>query len=178
MIPLLFGIQQGIEGVVWLTFGSEPLHTISTYMFMIFAYVFWPVYVPLTIWLIEKQRVRKKLLAGVAMIGLAIGLYLLARIILWPVASRIIGESIFYDLAVPLPALSFSLYFIATCGSTMLSSVAKIRIFGSAMLLGFFVAHMFYPETFFSVWCFFAALLSLIIYVHMRDLRKLLAIEK
>ncbi len=82
MIPLLFGIQQGIEGVVWLTFGSEPLHTISTYMFMLFAYVFWPVYVPLTIWLIEKQRVRKKLLAGVAMIGLAIGLYLLARIIM------------------------------------------------------------------------------------------------
>lgn len=82
MIPLLFGIQQGIEGVVWLTFGSEPLHTISTYMFMIFAYVFWPVYVPFTIWLIEKHPVRKKLLAGVATIGLAIGLYLLARIIM------------------------------------------------------------------------------------------------
>ncbi|MBC7498837.1 hypothetical protein H7170_04310 [Candidatus Gracilibacteria bacterium] len=172
MIPLLFGIQQCIEGVVWMTFDSEILHMISTYIFMIFAYVFWPIYVPITIWLIEKHYLRKKLLAGVAIIGIAIGAYLFTHILTGSVESRILVKSIYYDLAVPLPVLSFSLYFIATCGSTVLSSVAKIRIFGAAMLLTFFVAHFFYTETFFSVWCFFAAILSLIIYMHMRDIRQ------
>jgi hypothetical protein len=60
----------------------------------------------------------------------------------------------------------------------MLSSVMKIRIFGSMMLLGFFLAHLLYPETFFSVWCFFAAILSLVVYMHMRDIRKILGVEK
>ncbi len=56
----------------------------------------------------------------------------------------------------------------------MLSSSRKIHIFGTAMLLAFFVAHTFYPETLFSVWCFFAAALSVIICIHMRDLRLIL----
>ena len=29
-IPLLFGIQQAIEGAVWLSFGSPVLNTIAT----------------------------------------------------------------------------------------------------------------------------------------------------
>lgn len=41
------------------------------------------------------------------------------------------------------------------------------------MLGAFFIAHAFYPETLYSVWCFFAAALSVIIYIHMRDLQKL-----
>lgn len=41
------------------------------------------------------------------------------------------------------------------------------------MVFAFFITQSFYPETLFSVWCFFSAVLSLIIYVHMRDLRKL-----
>jgi hypothetical protein len=90
------------------------------------------------------------------------------------VTSNIAGNSIAYQIPVPFPFLSFSLYFLATCAGGMVSSSGKIRVFGSAMLLGFFVANSFYPETLFSVWCFFSACLSLIIYVHMRDLRKVL----
>ncbi len=79
-----------------------------------------------------------------------------------------------YDVPVPFPLVSFFLYFLTTCMGSMVSSSFKIRVFGTAMLVGFFVAHGFYPETLFSVWCFFSAVLSLIIYVHVRDLRMLL----
>lgn len=54
-IPLLFGIQQLIEGAVWLTFRYEaPLvNSVMTYLFSPFSHVLWPVYVPLAVLLIE-----------------------------------------------------------------------------------------------------------------------------
>lgn len=102
-------------------------------------------------------------------------IYLLICSLIGPVTSSIVHNSIAYQISVPYPLLSFSLYFIATCAGGILSSSRKIHIFGTAMLLSFFVAHAFYPETLFSVWCFFAALLSLIIHIHMKDLRALIA---
>lgn len=105
-----------------------------------------------------------------------IGIYLFIRILLGPVTAGMLSNSICYEVPVPYPFLSFALYFIAVCGGSMLSSSPKIRVFGTAMLLGFFVAHVFYPQTFFSVWCFFSGALSMIIYAHMKDIKKLLAI--
>lgn len=173
-IPLLFGIQQMIEGVEWLTFDStNTLHTVTMYLFIVFAYVFWPIYVPMTIWFMEKKSIRKRMLGIISLLGVALGIYLSTRILFQPVTSTIIQDSIFYDVPITYPILGFSLYFLATCGSTMISSSPKIRIFGGAMLLSFFLAHALYPLTFFSVWCFFAAALSLIIYVHVNDLRVL-----
>ncbi len=67
-IPLLFGIQQIVEGVVWLSFGSVTLHSIATTMFVMFSHVFWPIFVPLAIWLIEKNPIRKKMILGICII--------------------------------------------------------------------------------------------------------------
>lgn len=62
-IPLIFGIQQIIEGMVWLTFGSTTtVHQVFVLLFVFIAYVFWPMFVPITIALIEKSSVRRKLL--------------------------------------------------------------------------------------------------------------------
>ena len=55
MIPLLFGIQQLIEGVIWLTFHYEAplLKQIMTYFYSGFSHVLWPIYVPLAIGFLE-----------------------------------------------------------------------------------------------------------------------------
>jgi hypothetical protein len=41
MIPLLFGVQQLIEGVVWLTFGADApqLTKLATYTYSVFSHV-------------------------------------------------------------------------------------------------------------------------------------------
>ena len=48
MIPLLFGIQQLTEGVIWLTFSHDAplLKQAMTYLYSIFSHVLWPIYVP------------------------------------------------------------------------------------------------------------------------------------
>lgn len=54
-IPLLFSIQQLIEGVVWLTFRYEAplLNAVMTHAYSFFSHVLWPVYVPVAVLLIE-----------------------------------------------------------------------------------------------------------------------------
>lgn len=173
-IPMLFGIQQMIEGVVWTSFGSPAIHTAATYLFVMFSHVLWPVFVPTAIWLIEKDPKRKKILWGISIVWALVSIYLFVCIVVGPVNSSIVHNSIFYQIPVPFPLLSFLFYFFATCAGGMVSSSRKIRVFGTAMLLSFFIAQSFYPETLFSVWCFFSAALSLIIYIHMKDLRALL----
>ena len=68
----------------------------------------------------------------------------------------------FYKLPV------MGLYLAATCVGCFLSSVGTVRLFGALALALFGVASVFFSVALFSVWCFFAAVLSSIIYLHFR----------
>ena len=48
-IPVLFGIQQLLEGALWLTFPDRAplLNTVLTHAYSFFSHVLWPIYVPL-----------------------------------------------------------------------------------------------------------------------------------
>src|SRR5579859_5307982 len=62
MIPLLFGIQQLTEGVIWLTFRHDAplLKQMMTYLYSGFSHVLWLVYVPFAVGVLEAERWRKK----------------------------------------------------------------------------------------------------------------------
>src|SRR3990167_3928634 len=88
-IPLLFGIQQAIEGAVWVSFGSPILNTVAIYAYSIFSHVLWPILVPLSVLLIETDPTRKNILRLFSFLGLAVGLYLLYFIVFDPVTAHI-----------------------------------------------------------------------------------------
>lgn len=166
-IPLLFGIQQAIEGAVWVSFGSPILNTVATYAYSMFSHVLWPIFVPISILLIEPDPARKNILRLFTFVGLATGLYLLYSIIADPVTAHIVDTSIAYHSPHLYVYLIMALYLIVTCGSCLFSSHRIVNVFGVVLAVSFAVAAWFFTETFFSVWCFFAALLSVLIYVHM-----------
>jgi len=58
---------------------------------------------------------------------------------------------------------------LAACGSCFVSSHKFIRVFGLALVASLVITYAYYNFAFASVWCFFAALLSLIIIVHLRQ---------
>ena len=168
-IPLLFGIQQIVEGMLWLSFrfDAPQLNVAMTYLFSMFSHVLWPMFVPFSIVLLETVPWRRKVILGFLGIGLLVGFYLLSLIIRFPVtaveAANIVYVSPhFYNLPVML------LYVAAACISCLFSSEPKIRTFGALALLLFALANEFFNIALFSVWCFFAALLSSIIYAHFR----------
>jgi len=168
-IPLLFGIQQAIEGAVWLSFGTPVFNAVATYAYSIFSHVLWPIFVPIAVFFIETDPKRKNILRFFSLFGLGVGLYLLYFIIAEPVTSHIVGNSIAYHSPHLYPWVVMLLYLVATCGSCLFSSHRIINIFGVTLFFSFFIAGWFFAETFFSVWCFFAAILSVLVYWYFRN---------
>jgi hypothetical protein len=166
-IPLLFGIQQFIEGMLWLSFHFDIhlLNVIMTYSFTLFSHVVWPIFVPFAIGLMETVAWRKKVIRAFHITGTAVGLYLLYFIIRYPITSEIKENVVYIFPHFHIPPI-LALYIAATCVSAFFSSHRIVNIFGVIALILFLVAYWFYFVAFFSVWCFFAAILSIVIYLH------------
>ena len=97
-IPLLFAIQQLIEGVIWLTFRVDAplLNSVMTHAYSFFSHVLWPAYVPLAVWLIEPPGRRRQVLLVFVAGGFAVASYLLYILIAFPVVSRPTGQHVEY----------------------------------------------------------------------------------
>ena len=168
-IPLLFGLQQIVEGMLWLSFRFDAPHlnVAMTYLFSMFSHVLWPVLVPFAIGSLETVAWRRRVIWGFQAVGLLVGLYLFYLLVDFPVTSVAEDNIVyvsphFYKLPVML------LYVAATCVSCFASGDATVRLFGALALLLFVLAYGFFAVALFSVWCFFAAVLSSIIYWHFR----------
>ncbi len=167
-IPLLFAIQQFSEGVIWLTFryDAPQLNVVMTYLYSFFSHVLWPIYVPVAVLLIEPMGWRRTVLLGFVAAGLVAGVYLLYVLLAFPVISRPTGQHVEYVSPHFFAALVMTLYLLAATVSPMFSSHRLVKVFGVLALLSFAAAYGFYATWFISVWCFFAALLSAVIYLH------------
>ena len=173
MIPLLFGIQQLVEGMIWLSFENEsPLRNAPlTFIYSLFSHVLWPIFIPFAVGLLESVPWRKRAVAACQIAGTVVGLYLLYNIVQFPVTSRVLGKHIAYDSPHFYLIEVMLLYLTATCASSLFSSHRVIQVFGALSLATFLAAYAIHVATFFSVWCFFAAILSFIVYFYFRQAR-------
>ena len=167
-IPLLFAIQQLIEGVIWLTFTEEAsqLNAVMTHAYSFFSHVLWPVYIPVAVLLIEPQGQRRRALTVLVAAGAAVGAYLLYVLLAYPVVAKPTGQHIEYDSPHFFAAVTMTLYLLSTALSPMLSTHRMVVVFGVLAFLSFGAAYAFYATWFISVWCFLAALLSAVIFLH------------
>jgi len=167
-IPLLFAIQQLSEGVIWLTFRYEApqLNAAMTYLYSFFSHVLWPAYIPVAVLLIEPPGWRRRALLAFAAGGVAVGAYLLYILVAYPIISRPIGQHIEYVSPHFFAVATMMLYLMSTTLSPLLSTYRMVKVFGVLALLSFAAAYYFYVTWFISVWCFFAALLSAVVYLH------------
>lgn len=165
-IPLLFGVQQFIEGGVWLSFqyGLPFLNQIATYAFLFFGYLFWPIFIPFSIGLLEPDLIRKRIIHWFLLVGVAVSLYLLYFLVSNPISSQIVNQCIFYTKPQEYGVIPVVFYWLATCASCLFSSHRIINILGAVSAASLAVAYYFYAATFVSIWCFFAAVLSFIVY--------------
>jgi len=55
ILPLLFGLQQGAEGMVWVAGAAGHTHHVEQYSFvyMFFAWIVWPVWIPMSAYFLE-----------------------------------------------------------------------------------------------------------------------------
>jgi hypothetical protein len=173
-IPLLFGIQQLVEGLIWLSFrDASPLpNPPLTFVYSLFSHVLWPIYVPFAVRLLETVPSRRRALAATQIAGIVVGLYLLFFLVRFPITSRVLGQHIVYESPHFYIGAVMALYLSATCVSSMLASHRVVRLFGALSLATFLAAYAIHAATLVSVWCFFAAILSFIVYWYFRDVHR------
>ena len=171
-IPLLFGLQQFTEGIVWSTMDAPAylaLHETAVVSFLAIALVIWPMWAPLALWRIEPEGVRRKLLMSFFFLGVIIAAIALRLLLKWEPVAVIKGNSLDYKhatmgFAIPEFALLLA-YSVPTVGSFLVSTRTMVRTIGLALFVSLVLAILIKREALTSVWCFFAAALSGMIYV-------------
>ncbi|MBI4232183.1 hypothetical protein HY605_03030 [Candidatus Peregrinibacteria bacterium] len=163
VVPLLFGIQQAIEGTLWISPKGSLLAMIMTYGFLFFAFPFWPIYAPFAVLKVEKEASNRKVMKILWFMGIISGLNLLFFIIKNPPEATVIEGSLKYLIDVPYIKGTVFLYILATVGTLLSSSYRFLMIFGVALLISLSAAFLMYFNTWPSIWCFFSAILSLVL---------------
>ena len=169
-IPALFGAQQLIEGGLWLTFPDKAPHlnAILTHAYTFFSHIFWPIFVPIAVLLLEPVAGRRSLMRLVALGGAVAGIYLAYFFVMEPTTSKVVGRHMLYISPHFFIGPILALYVVSTCVAPLMSSHATVRWFGVVVSASLAAAYLFYAYWFISVWCFFAAVVSATIMLYFR----------
>ena len=182
-IPLFFGLQQIVEGVLWITLPIHqflPLQKFATYFFLMMADVIWPMLIPISVLFMETNKKKKKAIWVFLALGLSLSAYYGWCLIFYNVNPQIIGYHIKYlnDFPTYLANPAFVVYLAATITPLFISSIKRTHLLGILMFLSCLITAIFFRQYLTSVWCFFAALISAVIFWILRDSKKKFKIDK
>lgn len=168
VIPLIFALQQAIEGILWLTIGGRMTEDtmVMTYLFLFFAFFWWPAYMPLVAYALEDDPPRKKIMLGLLGLGLVVGITIYGSFLINPEPAKIVNRCVYYNYNSPLPGVMLLLYTFTALGAGIFSSKRIMNIFSLILSAFALIAGYFYAVNFSSVWCFYAAVLSAMLYLH------------
>lgn len=169
-IPLIFAAQQVAEGVLWQGGATGPYADALSFGFLFVASVIWPAYVPFAVYRLEPENKRARIVPFIVL-GIALSAYLLLIISTHPLEVAVGPRHISYLVEIPWYLLVGALYVIATCGVLIASSFRWVRIGGFATALALVAAYGVTQTAVGSVWCFFAAILSSLVLLHVSKSR-------
>lgn len=175
LLPIAFAAHQITEGFVWLGLEgrvSGSVGDVALYAYLFYAWALLPFAAPLAIYLVEPLRSRRRWMAVLVALGAAVGLYLLWALLHHPVGARILDHTIDYRGVGDSGDVVTVLYVVATCGSFLLSSHRRIVWFGVANLLAVALIAWVRASALTSVWCLWAGVVSVLIYLQLRDWRR------
>lgn len=166
-IPFIFALQQAIEGWIWLSLlhgGNETTRFWLTQLFVSFAGIVWPTAVPLGLYLIEREEGRKRIMTLIVGLGALIALYTLYMMSIAGANAQILNRCIYYSHPVEQTNYVLLAYIIATCSAFFISSERSLMWLGVVNLAAFYISYELFRGNLVSVWCFFAAIVSGLIY--------------
>jgi len=171
-IPFLFAVQQFTEGFVWLSFNNYNFQFIqetATKAFLFFAWVLWPVLIPYSIYKTETPGLKKNINFYFFLLGSASGLH--SVYMLFADNPRPLVNNFHIDYIVSLSQFDEKIqlaqqitYVVVTVVPLYVSSLKGAKVLASANFVALILAFLFFKHSLPSTWCFFAAILSGIIY--------------
>jgi len=169
--PCVFAVQQLAEGVLWLSLKDADLRTwepFFTYTFLVFAMVIWPVWIPFTLRRLETDNRRKKVMGWLLSIGImvsfGVGWVLLSyRVHVVPSHHHLHYSFDFPPVAKNILGPFTLLYCIATIIAPFISTIKRMKWLGIVFLTAWLFSITFYNGFVVSVWCYIAAVLSVVV---------------
>jgi hypothetical protein len=173
-LPLLFALHQFTEGLVWLGLRGQVaggLGDTARDVYVVYAHAVLPMLVPLSLYLIEPSPRHRRWMLPFVVLGAGVGAYLLWHVTQYPISARARAHCIVYATHTPLGTPSAVAYVLATCAPALVSSRRYLRWLGAASLTGAVLTAGLRAEAFTSLWCIYAALVSVLILEQFRRRR-------
>ena len=186
LAPLLFGLQQAIEGFVWIGVeggGDATWLAPTVLLYLFFAYGFWPAWIPFAVLRLEgggrsasargwRHHLTAVLLVGGLLMGGSLWLPLLVEAV--PPIPGVVEGSLRYPTPTLFAGLGLGwlgegLYAVVIGLPLLLCASLPARLYGLALLAAFALTEWLYRPAFNSVWCYFCAVLSILILVIVWD---------
>ena len=167
-MPLFFALQQLAEGVLWLAAGGrvDPAwQAPAAFAFLLAARVLWPAWVPLMVRAVEEDPGRRRALSVLLALGVLESVLGGYALVAFPVTADIVGHHVRYGIEDPIHfrVPVDVLYYLVTVPPLFLSSHRMMRVIGLLMVAALILSRLLYHEYLISTWCFFAALISVLV---------------
>lgn len=168
-LPVLFGLQQFFEGMVWIAGESADLASVERYSlaYMFFSWIAWPIWVPVSVYFLERPS-RKPLFLGFAIGGAMLGgvQYIPYFVHQGWLTTTFLGFAVQYSDIELLDALvarevTYAIYLVFIIAPLLLSTNRDARIFGMLVFVVLTITYLFFSFAYISVFCMGGALMSL-----------------
>ena len=178
LMPLFAGLQQFMEGNVWLGVnGGDPVTILWGAMgFIFFTWFMWPIWIPISIYVLEPpDSPRKKLFLAFSAIGILLGLLLYVPHVINPEWVQVNQDSLAYEGTMLLDYLmprwvTYFIYLFLIIVPPLMSRYLHVRYFGLTIIAVVIVDVMLLRYAYISFFCLLAGLGTLhLIYIILRN---------
>ena len=169
-LPVVLGLHQIDETFVWWWLQghvSAGVGHVAMWIYLLFALVVLPTLVPAMFLLVE-TRYRRWRTAPFLALGIVVSAVLLEAMIAGHPSVKLGTYHLAYSIGLRHGIVVIGLYVVATCGPLLVSGFRSVIWFGVANLVAVIVLVLLCASGFTSLWCFYAALLSGAIALHLR----------
>ena len=171
VLPLLLAGHQVTEAFVWWGLQgqvSPGVGRVAMWIYLLFAFVLLPVYVPVAVFALEPPGRRRALIAAFIGLGALVSVTLLGSMVEGHVTAVLGDHHLGYSIGLHAGVLVVAAYVVATCGAVMFSGYRRLALFGVVNLIVVAVLARWTIDGLASLWCAWAALSSGALAFHLR----------
>ncbi|MET3962717.1 hypothetical protein ABIE44_002651 [Marmoricola sp. OAE513] len=169
-LPLVFGVHQLIETLVWWNLRGEVSDCVgrpAAWIYALIALCIVPVLVPVAF--VRADAISSRPLARLLVAaGVVSATILFLTLLFGTMHAGIKGHHIDYHVGTPWLPFTLGLYVVATCAPGLLANSPPLRVFGAANLVVVVLLMWLAQSALVSLWCVWAAISSVLINVHVR----------
>lgn len=170
-LPLLLAAHQLDETLVWWALQghvSSGVGRVATWIYLLFAFVVLPMYVPVAVFALEPPGRRRRIVAGFIVLGVLVSGALLVAMLSGPVTAKLGHHHISYGIGLHAGLAVTTAYVVATCGPMVFSGYRRLFFFGAVNLVAVAILARLAISGFTSLWCGWAAVTAVVIALHLR----------